>query len=84
MLRGELFGALSDFFLFAPEQVSIAKVLLGVFGVAVVVILIAVPTAVFLNGEYLLSNAAHVGIFSVSPLNTSDRKYFKHASLCIV
>uniref|UniRef100_A0A3Q0SR88 Dipeptidyl-peptidase 4 n=1 Tax=Amphilophus citrinellus TaxID=61819 RepID=A0A3Q0SR88_AMPCI len=61
--------------------VSIAKVLLGVFGAAVVVILIAVPTAIFLNGESLLLNATHVGIFSVSPLNTSDRKYFTHASL---
>lgn len=34
-----------------PWQVSIAKVLLGVFGVAVVVVVIAVPTAIFLNGE---------------------------------
>lgn len=34
-----------------PGQVSVAKVLLGVFGVAVVVVLIAVPTAIFLNGE---------------------------------
>lgn len=32
-------------------MVSIAKVLLGVFGVAVVVILIAVPTAIFLNED---------------------------------
>lgn len=32
-------------------MVSIGKVLLGVFGVAVVVILIAVPTAIFLNDE---------------------------------
>ncbi|KAL7369585.1 hypothetical protein ABVT39_002592 [Epinephelus coioides] len=32
-------------------MVSIAKVLLGVFGVAVVVILIAVPTAIFLKEE---------------------------------
>lgn len=34
-----------------PGQVSVAKVLLGVFGVAVVVVVIAVPTAIFLNGE---------------------------------
>ena len=47
---------------FTPEQVSIAKVLLGVFGVAVVVILIAVPTAIYLQGEYLLLNDSHVGI----------------------
>lgn len=45
-----------------PEQVSIAKVVLGVFGVAVVVILIAVPTAIFLNGESLLLNDSHVDI----------------------
>lgn len=32
-------------------QVSIAKVLLGVFGLAVVVVLITVPTVIFLNGE---------------------------------
>ncbi|XP_018557239.1 dipeptidyl peptidase 4 isoform X1 [Lates calcarifer] len=32
-------------------KVSVGKVLLGVFGVAVVVILIAVPTAIFLNEE---------------------------------
>uniref|UniRef100_A0A4W6BTU8 Dipeptidyl-peptidase 4 n=1 Tax=Lates calcarifer TaxID=8187 RepID=A0A4W6BTU8_LATCA len=39
------------FCVFNPEQVSVGKVLLGVFGVAVVVILIAVPTAIFLNEE---------------------------------
>lgn len=43
-------------------QVSIAKVLLGVFGVAVVVILIAVPTAIFLKGESLLLSDSHVDI----------------------
>lgn len=36
-------------------QVSIAKVVLGVFGLAVVVTLIAVPTALFLKGESLHS-----------------------------
>lgn len=34
-----------------PGQVSVAKVLLGVFGVVVVVVVIAVPTAIFLNSE---------------------------------
>lgn len=34
-----------------PGQVSVAKVLLGVFGVAVVIVVIAVPTAIFLNSE---------------------------------
>lgn len=46
MLHTEPF-ALSDFCPF--EQVSIAKVLLGICGAAVVVVLIAVPTAIFLN-----------------------------------
>lgn len=44
-------GFLTSVCSLSPEQVSVAKVLLGVFGVAVVVILIAVPTAVYLNGE---------------------------------
>lgn len=34
-----------------PGQVAVAKVLLGVFGVAVVVVVIAVPTVIFLRGE---------------------------------
>ncbi|XP_020500587.2 dipeptidyl peptidase 4 [Labrus bergylta] len=37
-------------------MVSIAKVLLGVFGLTVVVVLIAVPTAVFLNEEKANTN----------------------------
>ncbi|XP_053170599.1 dipeptidyl peptidase 4-like [Scomber japonicus] len=37
-------------------MVSIAKVVLGVFGVAVVVILIAVPTAIFLNEDQDANN----------------------------
>lgn len=44
-------GFLTSVCSLSSEQVSVAKVLLGVFGVAVVVILIAVPTAVYLNGE---------------------------------
>jgi len=39
-------------------QISIAKVALGVFGVAVVVILIAVPMAIFLKGELLYINSS--------------------------
>lgn len=74
MLHTEPF-ALSDFCPF--EQVSIAKVLLGIFGAAVVVVLIAVPTAIFLNGESLLLNASHTGVISALPLNTFVRKYFK-------
>lgn len=44
-------GFLTSVCSLSSEQVSVAKVLLGVFGLAVVVILIAVPTAVYLNGE---------------------------------
>nr|XP_020441758.1 dipeptidyl peptidase 4-like [Monopterus albus] len=51
MLRKEIFGAVCDFCLFNSLQVSIAKVLLGVFGVAVVVILIAVPAAIYLQED---------------------------------
>eukprot|EP00064_Thunnus_orientalis_P005679 superscaffoldBa00000568_g5693 len=47
-------------------MVSIAKVLLGVFGVAVVVILIAVPTAIYLQDhEYLHKPQDSVILFDV-------------------
>lgn len=39
---------------FIPGQVSIAKVLVGVLGATVVVVLIVVPTVIFLKGECLL------------------------------
>ncbi|KAM4602130.1 dipeptidyl peptidase 4-like [Polymixia lowei] len=44
---------MNEFYMFGVvvTLVSIAKVVLGIFGVAVVVILIAVPTAIFLNDE---------------------------------
>lgn len=62
-LHPEIFwsGFLTFFFSFSA-QVSVAKVILAVFGVAVVVILIAVPTAIFLNSEYWLLSDLHVGI----------------------
>lgn len=41
--------------------------LLGVFGVAVVVVLIAVPTAIYLKGESLLLHYLHAGI-NASPV----------------
>lgn len=41
----------SDFCALTSGQVPIAKVLLGILGVAVVVVLIAVPTAIHLRGE---------------------------------
>ncbi|AWO95559.1 putative dipeptidyl peptidase 4 [Scophthalmus maximus] len=44
-------GDVHDSCVFNPAQVSIAKVLLGVFGAAVVVVLIAVPTVMFLKEE---------------------------------
>lgn len=52
----------SDFSPLTSEQGLIAKVLLGVFGVVVVVVLIAVPTAIYLKGESLLLNYSHAGI----------------------
>lgn len=57
------------------KQVPIAKVLLGVCGVAVVVILIAVPTAIHLKGEsavqFVCWHAVVHHLCSDAPLNTS-------------
>lgn len=77
---------LSHFFsLLFSAQVSFAKVLLAVFGVAVVVILIAVPTAIFLNSEYWLLSDSHVRINAPSvvrrTVNPQKEGNITHASL---
>ncbi|XP_070813835.1 dipeptidyl peptidase 4-like [Chaetodon trifascialis] len=48
---GSFLESFADFCPLAPEQVSVGKVILGIFGVAVVVVLIAVPTAIYLRDD---------------------------------
>ncbi|XP_037552682.1 dipeptidyl peptidase 4 [Nematolebias whitei] len=53
---------------FPPEQVSFAKVLLGLFGLAVVVVLIVVPTVVFLKEK----DATNTRTFSLEDVFNSS------------
>lgn len=74
----------SDFCPFNSAQVSIGKVLLGVFGVAVVVILIAVPTAIYLKGESFLLNVDINASFVFQRTFKHIRKKVTHASLRMI